>query len=64
MTKEEIVRTLTEAHNYIYDIKVNGEDVYRMANALARIRGVVEQMQKERGDEDATSALHEDGLVE
>ena len=64
MTKEEIVRTLTEAHNYIYDIKVNGEDVYRMANALARIRGVVEEMQKERSDEDATSALHEDGLVE
>ena len=64
MTKEEIVRTLTEAHNYIYDIKVNGEDVYRMANALARIRSVVEEMQKERSDEDATSALHEDGLVE
>lgn len=51
MTKEEIVRTLTEAHNYIYDIKVNGEDVYRMANALARIRGVVEEMQKERDNE-------------
>lgn len=64
MTKEEIVRTLTEAHNYIYEIKVNGEDVYRMANALARIRGVVEQMGKERSDVDAAATLHEDRLAE
>lgn len=64
MNDDVFVRKLIEAHNFLFDIKVNGEDVYRMANALARIRGVVEEMQKERGDEDATSALHEDGLVE
>lgn len=44
MTKEEIVRTLTEAHNFLYDIKVSGEDVYRMANALSRVRGVVDEL--------------------
>lgn len=64
MNDDVFVRKLIEAHNFLFDIKVNGEDVYRMANALARIRSVVEEMQKERGDEDATSALHEDGLVE
>lgn len=64
MTEEEILRTLTEAHNFLYDIKVNGEDVYRMANALARIRGVVEQMGKERSDVDAAATLHEDRLAE
>lgn len=50
MTKEEIVRTLTEAHNFLYDIKVSGEDVYRMANALSRVRGVVDELTK-RDDE-------------
>ena len=44
MTKEEILRTLTEAHNFLYDIKVSGEDVYRMANALSRVRGVVDEL--------------------
>lgn len=44
MTREEIVRTLTEAHNFLYDIKVSGEDVYRMANALSRVRGVVDEL--------------------
>lgn len=48
MTKEEIIKALTEAHNYAYDIKVNGEDVYRMANALARIRGVVEALNEKK----------------
>lgn len=46
MTREEIVRTLTEAHNFLYDIKVSGEDVYRMANALSRVRGVVDELTK------------------
>ena len=50
MTKEEILRTLTEAHNFLYDIKVSGEDVYRMANALSRLRGVVDEL-TERNDE-------------
>lgn len=50
MTIEEIVRTLTEAHNFLYDIKVSGEDVYRMANALSRVRGVVDELTK-RDDE-------------
>lgn len=50
MTREEIVRTLTEAHNFLYDIKVSGEDVYRMANALSRVRGVVDELTK-RDDE-------------
>ena len=44
MTRKEIVRTLTEAHNFLYDIKVSGEDVYRMANALSRVRGVVDEL--------------------
>lgn len=50
MTREEIVRTLTEAHNFLYDIKVSGEDVYRMANALSRVRGVVDEL-TEMGNE-------------
>ena len=50
MTKEEILRTLTEAHNFLYDIKVSGEDVYRMANALSRLRGVVDEL-TERNDD-------------
>lgn len=53
MTREEIVRTLTEAHNFLYDIKVSGEDVYRMANALSRVRGVVDELKEltKRDDE-------------
>lgn len=35
-----------EAHNFLFDIKVKGDNVLRLANAMARLRTIVEQIEQ------------------
>ena len=44
MNNKELMRLIADVHNTITEIKVSGDDVFRMASALDRLRGIVKEL--------------------
>ena len=52
MTKQDIIKTVADAHNLIASISVHGDDTIAMAQAILSMRDLVKTLQTENIEED------------